>query len=291
MNYKIIVMLMCLFTNITAKSTCNILALGGGGSHGAFQAGIISNLISQNKSWDYITGVSVGAINAAYMSTIPRGQEKNYLPEIKSLWSGIGNSDIYSVKYFLNKQSLYSTKPLQDTLHTIFKNRPIINNVTISATSLVTLKRTLFTEKDLQQSLDPLMASSAIPILFPPYTIKNDSFVDGGLSGNILIQEGIYRCGENDVINIDAILCTNIYSKYNTIPKNILDIIPRIINIIENRVEYTNIDRFLSKSSVANFVLYSPLNDLPVSYIDFSKGEQLFEYGIDFKNVKINVIK
>ena len=50
-------------------SKCKALALSGGGSKGAYEAGVIYGLMHEGDpadyDWDVITGVSVGAINTA----------------------------------------------------------------------------------------------------------------------------------------------------------------------------------------------------------------------------------
>ena len=55
-----------------------------------------------------------------------------------------------------------------------------------------------------------IMASTAIPILFPPFEFNNDIYVDGGITSNILIYEGIQFCIDNfpdEHIYIDVIIC------------------------------------------------------------------------------------
>ena len=59
-----------------------ILCLSGGGSYGAFEMGVICNLIEEAKGgWDLITGVSAGSINAAYISTLKKYWEMDRILE------------------------------------------------------------------------------------------------------------------------------------------------------------------------------------------------------------------
>ena len=81
----------------------NLLVLSGGGSYGAFEMGIVSRLIEdENYSWDVVTGVSAGSINASYLSTIDKNDIKNHIQEFRELWTSIKSSDIYSPDFFLN---------------------------------------------------------------------------------------------------------------------------------------------------------------------------------------------
>ena len=112
-----------LFTKIV--QSCNILSLSGGGVYGAFEIGIVSNLIKKNHTWDLITGVSAGSINAGFLSTIDKYNEANYTNIIKNLWLSTTNSQVYSNIFFLNGISLFQTKPLQNTLNKLFFNKVV----------------------------------------------------------------------------------------------------------------------------------------------------------------------
>lgn len=53
------------------------LVLSGGAVHGAYQMGAIKYLVEDlGLEYDFFAGVSVGALNSAYMSLYPKGQEK-----------------------------------------------------------------------------------------------------------------------------------------------------------------------------------------------------------------------
>jgi predicted acylesterase/phospholipase RssA len=44
------------------------LCLSGGGSHGAYQVGVLKALSESGRSWDYVSGVSVGSINGIFIA-------------------------------------------------------------------------------------------------------------------------------------------------------------------------------------------------------------------------------
>ena len=52
----------------------------GGGVHGAFEIGVLKGLVDNMKPeeirYDYVAGVSVGAVNASIFATFPPGEEK-----------------------------------------------------------------------------------------------------------------------------------------------------------------------------------------------------------------------
>jgi len=59
---------------------CRVLAMRGGGIHGAFEVGVLKAftdiLPSTDYHYDYISGVSVGALNTGILSIFDYGQEK-----------------------------------------------------------------------------------------------------------------------------------------------------------------------------------------------------------------------
>lgn len=117
---KYILLAMCALAS-AAGSTCRILSLSGGGSYGAFEAGVISKLIDDGKGgWDYISGVSAGSLNAFYLSGIPPNKEKEVSPTFEKLWESIKDSDVYSLSFFTNGQSLFDTTPLRKTMEEKF---------------------------------------------------------------------------------------------------------------------------------------------------------------------------
>lgn len=196
---------------------CKILVLSGGGSHGAFQAGVIYNLTNSNINYDYITGISAGSLNAGYLSLYEKEEIKTASDNLIELWSRLTNSDVYNINlYPLNKQSLLDNTPLRNTLNNIINNytlpkRPII----IGATSITTGKQKIYTEKNMKTNEDMtniLISSTAIPIVFPPNYYDNDYLVDGGLFSNELIDPAIDRCVADNKNNIyiDVILCAKL---------------------------------------------------------------------------------
>ena len=277
-------------------NSCKVLSLSGGGAYGSFEMGIASTLMEKyGGNWDLLTGVSAGSINTAYLSTIPKGEEKLFIEEYKKLWLNTNNNDLYSYVFFTNGKSLYNTKPLKNSLTKIFKDRMPVRPIIVSATSLITGRSELFNELDIEKYgyIDIIMSSSAIPVLFPPYEFKNNLYVDGGLTSNILLYEGINYCLKNypeEPITVDVIICgkklqddTSIINK-----NNILNVANRLVSIVLQQIEYYEIlnSIFIANPNV-NITVYEQKYPLNVSMIDFDYSEYLWNEGYNFKNVNI----
>ena len=67
------------FKPTPGEEYCYAIALSGGGSWGAYEAGVLWGLTHYgdptNYEYDVITGVSVGSMNAGFMSVWPKGTE------------------------------------------------------------------------------------------------------------------------------------------------------------------------------------------------------------------------
>jgi len=273
-----------------------LLVLSGGGSYGAFEIAIVSTLIKNGLgSWDFITGVSAGSINACYLSTIDKDKELENIDNFKELWTNIKNSDVFKNEYFLNGLSLYNNDSLQKKLTDIFTGRKTVRPVIISATSLSESQSKLFNNDDIEKYgfKDLIMCSTSIPLLFPPYSFLNDMFVDGGLTSNILLFEGINYCLTNfpgEDIDVDVIICgkkisTEVVNKNNIHFKNYIE---KLIGIIQQQVEYFQV---LDKINIPNkdvkikINVYEQKNESSISLLEFDKCVELWDQGFDFKNV------
>ncbi len=275
----------------------NLLVLSGGGSYGAFEMGIVSRLIEEeNYSWDIVTGVSAGSINASYLSTIDKEDIKNHISEFQELWTSIKSSDIYSPDFFLNGLSIYDTKKLKNTLVEKFANKKLLTPLIISATSLSTGTAQHFTNIDFEKYgfIDLIMSSTAIPLLFPPHSFLNDMFVDGGLTSNILLYEGINYCLENfpkEDINIKVVICGKKISpqQINQNNINLKILLSQLLSIIKEQIEYFQIlEKIDNPDDVKiNITVYEQKEESDISLLDFEKCDILWKQGYDFSNVHV----
>jgi hypothetical protein len=291
---KISIFLFTIFSKVI--NSCKILSLSGGGVFGAYEIGLVSNLIEKNKTWDLITGISSGSINAAYLSTVVSGEEKYKVNEFKNFWINLENKDIYNNIYFLNGLSLYDNSPLKRKVKEVYEYKKAIRPVLLGSTSLKTGNKKVFDEEDINflGFTDIIMSSTAIPILFPPYPFDNDLFIDGGLTSNILLNEGVNFCLNkypNSEIYIDVIVCgkkinidNNIINNYN-----IEKIIERIIGIIEYEVEYNELEHPILENNLF-ITVYEQKYEESIGILDFSKTENLWNEGYTFSNVNIYYI-
>ncbi len=190
-----------LSTIITAlASTCNILALSGGGSFGAVEMGVLDAITSDGRapvSYDIITGISAGGLNTGFLSHFT--DVRKALPTIQSIYANLQTSDVYvrDILGILSEWSLYKTHPLEQTLTNILSStQPSIGGplALIGSTNTNTSSLDVFVFKPtdpITHQVDILMATSAIPLVFPPRILNTSIYVDGGVISNELITQAI----------------------------------------------------------------------------------------------------
>ena len=164
------------------------LVLSGGGARGAFQVGVWKYLQEIDWTPDLICGTSIGAVNAA---AIGSGMSVERLIHV---WRSHNRSEIYRLKGLQFLKSMRRGTPLKSVLDTAplralltrhlnleaLRRSPI--EVVISAVHLATGRLHLYDQDVIE--IDHLMASSAMPILFPWQSIHGEPFWDGGVMAN-----------------------------------------------------------------------------------------------------------
>ena len=280
-----------IYNNLRSKTHHRrVITLSGAGSHGSFENGVVSKLSASGKSYEKIYGISAGAINAVYYSTydITNSTDLNKASEnMYYLWNTLKQDDFYVLNKQLpwNSKSIYDTTPLQNTLTKYMEGKTVKSNINVGATKLSDGLMTIFNDVDVKNNpVTIMLASSSIPILFPPtYMITHDDyFVDGGCFSNIIIPD---NKNERDFLEIDAIVSSQIAS---TIPTedieemHLIDLAHRTIEIASNT--YFNHELFKTANCakpVGIINLYQPQYPINSSMLDFSHSEELYQMGLN----------
>ena len=201
---------------------CRILALQGGGDKGAYQAGVlkayIENLPAADVHWDVVTGISVGSMNGAGMSMYERGRESEAKDFLLDMWRQTSSRDVYKnwpwggiVTGALFKPGLFDNSPLDDFLRSVL-TKPM-RNFLVGAARVIDGKLTVWNVANdtLDQAVPKIVASAAIPGMFPPQEVDNELYYDGGVAKGVNIFDGIQFCKDNgfdeSLIDLDVALC------------------------------------------------------------------------------------
>jgi NTE family protein len=169
--------------------------LAGGGSRGAVQVGMLSELVARGVRADRVFGASVGAINGGAYAGDPTPEGITRMTEI---WREVKGSDIFPRSAldgpwaFLQKRAaVHSNSGVRAIIEAgiDFENlQDSIIPLEVVTTSLTDGRERWIAHGN---AVEAILASSAIPSLFPPVIIDGDVLVDGGVVNNVPISRAI----------------------------------------------------------------------------------------------------
>ena len=177
---------------VTGKIPYRALTLSGGGSRGAYGAGVLSGwtVRGDRPQFDVVTGISTGALMATHAFL---GSE---FDDDLAIYKTLSNDDVFrklSIMKALKGPAMLDTTPLRETLLTIITEGTLDRvaaeyrkgrRLFIGTTNL---DANLFTIWDMGQIagsaradrlnryIDVVMASAAFPIAFPPIYLEVES--------------------------------------------------------------------------------------------------------------------
>jgi NTE family protein len=232
--------------------------LSGGGARGIAHLGVVKALAEMGIKPEIISGTSSGAILGAFLAggfTPDRIME--FIKEQKimsSLRFAMSRAGLFKMD---NAIKLYAGYLGHDTFEKL--NIPLI----VSATDLITGKSVYFSKGEL---FKPVMASSAIPVLFKPVIYEGMSLVDGGLLNNLPAEPLQDKC--DFVIGIH---CNPIGRQDK--PGNFRRVMERtflftVYNTIRPRIELC--DLFIEPKELTRYRVF-----------DVSKSDQIFQAGYE----------
>jgi NTE family protein len=191
------------------------LVLAGGGVRGAFQVGMLRELvINQGLDFHVIRGVSVGALNAAFLAqastagnSLANLQQK--VEELHQLWTTEirGNNSVYKERLgmaglTIGADSIYSLAPLRRLIDKYLSAEALRLSGRDFAVGAVSLVSGFYKEwaPDDARFIERIIASASIPVVFPFVNFRDerDAFVDGGVR-NITPLSSVFRTKPDEV--------------------------------------------------------------------------------------------
>lgn len=173
------------------------LVLGGGGARGAFQVGMLQALVEERGlDFQILRGVSVGALNAAFLAqaaavTSSQANLRKKVQELAHLWLKVieGNHSVYGRRpgglaaLAAGADSLFTLEPLKKLIGDwldLNALRTSQRDFAVGTVSLVTGHYQEWQPAD-PKFVEKLLASAAIPVVFPYVDTGEDVLVDGGV--------------------------------------------------------------------------------------------------------------
>jgi NTE family protein len=246
------------------------MILQGGGALGAYEYGVIRALYEQpDFKLDVVTGVSIGAINAAML--VSATDKEDAIRKLDALWrerfavregwwlmpqmqryvSLLNNPGMYRIRpdYFaaplvapFMETSIYDTSPLRQTLSEFVDLQQLNKSsirMAVSAVNVVTGEIMYFRNTDEEQiSLDHLIASASLAPGFPmtgvinPRTGMRQWYWDGGFYSNLPLSEAINLLEQIDGDQEDVereLIVVELFPMRAKLPADLIDVQNRLV--------------------------------------------------------------
>ena len=252
------------------------LVLQGGGALGAYQAGVYQALHEADIELDWVSGVSIGAINAALIAGNPRERR---IERLRAFWERITDRGIwfytpggdvlrrlhnltsswvtlllgqpgffeprhtspwFSVADAEGATSYYDSAPLLKTLTELVDfdrlNDPRRIRMSVGAVNAVSGNFAYFDNADVTVTPQHVMASGALPPALPAMRIGTDHYYDGGLVSNTPLQ---HLLQQDDSLNT-LVFQVDLFSARGPLPRTIQDVMSRQKDIMySSRTRHT----------------------------------------------------
>jgi len=183
------------------------LVLAGGGTRGALQIGMLQVLTEHGFVPDRIYGSSVGAVNGVAFAGDPTREGVQRMTET---WRGLTREAVYPQGrlhgpwlYFQQRDSVFANSGLRKVIEDEIgfeRLEDAVIPVEVVATSLTDGREHWFTYGP---AAEAVLASSAVPAIFPPVEIDGERYIDGGIVNNVPIRRAI----EAGATRIVVLLC------------------------------------------------------------------------------------
>ena len=256
------------------KHDHSVLVLQGGGALGAYQAGVYEGMAEKGFAPDWVTGVSIGAINSALIAGNPPGRR---IERLRTFWDQVSSGMPLIAPAYLDPLrlafnrvsatttmafgvpgffvprvpppylqpdgsaaalSVYDTSPLRDTLLRLI-DFGLINDKTVrlsvGASNVHTGNSQYFDNRDTVIAPEHIMASGALPPGFPPVVIDGEHYWDGGMVSNSPLWYVL-----DDSPRISAMIVqVDLFSAKGPLPANLDQVLERAKDI-----QYSSKTRF-----------------------------------------------
>jgi len=245
----------------------------GGSSLGAIQVGMLKALLAHGDVPDFVVGSSVGAINAAYFAGDPTVQG---VARLELLWRGLKRSDIFPISAFSSLVRLFSGRGHvvePRALERLIAAHLPYQDLKDAKLPCHIIATDMLEGIELRLSKGPvvsaLLASAAIPGVFPAVKLNNCFGIDGGVANHTPISAAI-DLGAKRLI----VLPTGYSCALPAPPRRAIAAALHGLNILIARQLANAVQRY---QDVAEIRVVPPLCPLAVSPYDFAAVGELIE--------------
>lgn len=267
------------------------LVLSGGGSKGSFQVGALKYILGELKvSYDVFCGISVGALNSAFLSQFKDGEEQKSVEELNKLWERVDTPKIYKrwfpfgIFHGLWLSSLKNSRPLLNWIESeldLNKVRSSGKICQVGAVSLTTGEYRLFDQNYIEFH-KAVAASSSFPGYLIPIEMEGQLWSDGGIKEITPLQAAIdLGADEIDIIITSPKADTSLFDKN----PNAINVLKRTLDLMSDEIITNDIDKALLYNKLVQANLAPDKRYLKINIIRPEKN--LIDDSLDFSPPKL----
>ena len=245
--------------------------MSGGASLGAVQVGMLQALSEREILPDLVFGASAGALNAGWVAGDPTLADLDALADI---WISLRTRDVFPLRpltgllgFLGRRDSLVTSDHLRSLVarnlrFTRLEEAPI--PLCVVTTEVTTGKEIALNRGD---AVSAIVASAAIPGVFPPVTIGGHTVIDGGVANNTPISNAM-DAGATRIY----VLPTSYACKLSRPPRTALAMTLQAISLL---VQQRLVDDVEDLQGAVDLRVLPPLCPVDVSPTDFSHAREL----------------
>lgn len=171
-----------------ARKTAFVLA--GGGSLGSIQVGMLRALLAAGERPDFVVGSSVGALNACYFAAYP---DASGVEQLARIWTGLRRRDVFplslatALAVLRRRDHVVDPAPLRRIIEAALPYRRL-EEAPLPAYLVATDMQGVAAVLSRGSAVDAIMASAAVPGVFPVVDIEGRPLMDGAVAANTPIS-------------------------------------------------------------------------------------------------------
>jgi NTE family protein len=257
----------------SGRTARTAFVLAGGGSLGAVQVGMLRALGQAGVVPDLVVGASAGAINACHFAGAP---SLAGVARLERVWRGLARSDVFPVSLLQGglgalglRRHLVDPARLRRLLA---QHLPALDLARaaipchVVATDVTNGEEVVLSEGS---AVEAVMASAAIPAVFPPVRLGSRDLIDGGIANNTPVSTAV-SLGAGRIL----VLPTGYACALPEPPKSALGMALHAVSLLISRQLRVDVERF---SAHADLHVVPPLCPITVGPHDFHLAGEWIE--------------
>lgn len=244
-----------------------------GGSLGAVQVGMLKALVAAGIAADFVVGASVGAINAVTYAADPTAEG---VERLEAIWRRVRRRDVFPlspiggmVRLLSGRDHLVSPDGLRRLVE---GNLPIarLDQTMIPCHVIATdILEGIAVRLASGSAVNALLATTAIPGVFPPVRLEGRTLVDGAVANSTPVAAAVALGAERVIVLSPGSPCAIKRS-----PAGVVSIGLHSLNLLMVNQLLADLERLADSAEI---VVVPPLCPLAVSSYDFSRSGELID--------------